>query len=54
MSHRTRTSIHSWRERALSLLLAAALLVGLAPGAIPAASAHWADPYLDRRSGRPA
>ena len=48
MSHRTRTSIHSWRERALSLLLAAALLVGLAPGAIPAASAHWADPYLDQ------
>ena len=48
MSHRTRTSIHSWRERALSLLLAAALLDGLAPGAIPAASAHWADPYLDQ------
>lgn len=49
MSHRTGTMYHTWKERALSLLLAAVLLIGLAPGlALPASAEHWADAYLDQ------
>jgi hypothetical protein len=35
-------------NRALSLLLAAVLLIGAVPGLTMPASAHWADPYLDQ------
>ena len=48
MSQRTGTKRRTWQERALSLLLTAALVTGLAPGMTLTASAeHWADPYLD-------
>ena len=48
MSHRTRTKSRTWGERALSLLLAAVMVVGLLPGLTLSASAHWADEYLDK------
>ena len=48
MSHRTSTQRRSWKERALSLLLTAALMAGLVPGLTLPASAHWADAYLDQ------
>ena len=49
MSQRTSTQRRAWKERALSLLLAAALVVGLVPGlTLPASAAHWADSYLDQ------
>lgn len=49
MSQRTGTKRRAWQERTLSLLLTAALLIGLAPGMTLSASAeHWADPYLDQ------
>ena len=47
MPRRTGTQ-RSWRERVSALLLAAALLIGLAPGLAVPASAHWADAYLDK------
>ena len=48
MSRRTRFQTYTWKERALSLLLAAVLLLGMAPGLTAPASAHWADAYLDQ------
>ncbi len=48
MSHRTGVKSRTWRERALSLLLAAVLLLGIAPGLTTPTSAHWADEYLDK------
>ena len=49
MSQRTGMQRRTWKERALSLLLAAALVAGLAPGlTLPASAAHWADAYLDQ------
>lgn len=49
MSHRTSTQRRTWKERALSLLLAAALVAGLTPGlTLPASAEHWADAYLDQ------
>ena len=49
MSHRTKTrSRRTWKERALSLLLAAAMALSLAPGLTLPSSAHWADEYLDQ------
>ena len=48
MSRRTNRQTHTWKERALSLLLAAVLLVGAVPGLTLPASAHWADQYLDQ------
>lgn len=43
------SSRRAWKRRALSLLLAAVMVLGLFP-ALPAAqaSAHWADPYLSQ------
>lgn len=43
------SSRRAWKRRALSLLLAAVMVLGLFP-AFPAsqASAHWADPYLSQ------
>ena len=44
-------SRRNWNRRALSLLLAAVMLLGLVPGfpgADSEASAHWADPYLSQ------
>lgn len=43
------SSRRAWRRRALSLLLAAVMVLGLLP-VFPAsqASAHWADPYLSQ------
>ena len=35
-------------NRALSLLLAAVLLIGAVPGLTMPSSAHWADEYLDQ------
>ena len=48
MSHRTKTQSRTWRERALSLFLAAVMLFGLLPGLTVPAEAHWADGYLDQ------
>lgn len=49
MSRRTGTQIYTWKERALSLLLCAVMLLGMAPVLTPRASAaHWADTYLDQ------
>ena len=48
MPHRTGTRRPGWINRALSLLLAAVLLIGAVPGLTMPASAHWADPYLDQ------
>lgn len=49
MQHRLRSLRRSWRTRALSLLMTAALLLGLFPALTPGASAaHWAQPYLDQ------
>ena len=49
MSHRTQTrSRRTWKERALSLLLTAAMALSLAPGLTLPSSAHWADEYLDQ------
>ena len=49
MSHRTKTrSRRTWKERALSLLLTAAMALSLAPGLTLPSSAHWADEYLDQ------
>ena len=48
MSRRTRFQTYTWKERALSLLLAAVLLLGMAPSLTAPASAHWADAYLDQ------
>ena len=48
MSRRTRFQTYTWKDRALSLLLAAVLLLGMAPGLTAPASAHWADAYLDQ------
>lgn len=49
MSHTTRTQRRTWKERALSLLLAAAMIAGLVPGlTLPASAEHWADAYLDQ------
>ncbi len=49
MSQRTGIKRRTWQERALSLLLAAVLLIGLAPGmTLPASAEHWADTYLDQ------
>ena len=51
MSHTATSSRGHWKQRALSLLMTAALLIGMAPGlALPAAAdeSHWATPYLDQ------
>ncbi len=49
MSHTTGTQRAAWHKRALSLLLAAVMLIGLVPGlALPAKAEHWADSYLDQ------
>ena len=49
MSHRTSMQRRTWKERALSLLLAAVMVLGLAPGlALPVSAEHWADTYLDQ------
>ncbi len=49
MQHTTRSPRRSWGARAFSLLMAAALLVGLVPALTQDASAaHWAAPYLDQ------
>ena len=49
MSLRTGTQRRTWKERALSLLLTAALVAGLIPGlTLPASAEHWADAYLDQ------
>lgn len=49
MSHRTGIQRRTWKERALSLLLAAVMLAGLLPGmTLPSAAEHWADTYLDQ------
>ena len=49
MFRTTRTQRRTWKERALSLLLTAALVAGLLPGlTLPASAEHWADSYLDQ------
>ena len=49
MSHATGTLRRTWKERALSLLLAVVMAAGLMPGlAMPASAEHWADPYMDQ------
>ena len=48
MPHRTGTRRPGWINRALSLLLAAVLLIGAVPGLTMPASAHWADEYLNQ------
>ena len=48
MPCRTKTWRRDWKERALSLLLAAVLLLGMAPALTLPSSAHWADEYLDQ------
>ena len=49
MSHTTGKQRRTWKERALSLLLAAAMVAGLVPALTqPASAEHWADPYLDQ------
>ncbi len=49
MSQRTGIQRRAWQERALSLLLAVIMLIGLVPAAtLPASAEHWADAYLDQ------
>ncbi|MEY8403366.1 S-layer homology domain-containing protein [Oscillospiraceae bacterium 44-34] len=49
MSHKTGIPRRTWRERVLSLFLAAVLLLGMAPELVlPASADHWADAYLDQ------
>ncbi len=48
MSHRSKNQARSWKERAMSLVLAAVLLLGTVPGLTLPSSAHWADEYLDK------
>ena len=45
MSRRTRFQTYTWKERALSLLLAAVLLLGMAPGL----TASWPCPRIKER-----
>lgn len=48
MFHKDGNRRRTWRGRAFSLFLAAALLLGSVPGFVLPASAHWADSYLDQ------
>ena len=49
MPRRTGTTRWGWRDRAVSMLLAAVLMLGMVPGlTLPASAEHWADGYLDQ------
>lgn len=48
MFHKDGNRRRTWKGRAFSLFLSAALLLGSVPGLVLPASAHWADSYLDQ------